>query len=83
MVYGSKRRGPMLIAPAIIVLLLVNIIPLMWSFGLSFFKYRANTLKLPKFSWFYSYEKVLTKDNIWEVSTNYCNYCSWKCLVFK
>ena len=38
-----KRRGPMLIAPAIIVLLLVNIIPLMWSFGLSFFKYRANT----------------------------------------
>ena len=61
-----KRRGPMLIAPAIIVLLLVNIIPLMWSFGLSFFKYRANTLKLPKFSWFYSYEKVLTKDNIWE-----------------
>ena len=61
-----KRRGPMLIAPAITVLLLVNIIPLMWSFGLSFFKYRANTLKLPKFSWFYSYEKVLTKDNIWE-----------------
>ena len=31
-----KRRGPMLIAPAITVLLLVNIIPLMWSFGLSF-----------------------------------------------
>ncbi|SVA27290.1 uncharacterized protein METZ01_LOCUS80144 [marine metagenome] len=61
-----KRRGPMLIAPAITLLLLVNIIPLMWSFGLSFFKYRANTLKLPKFSWFYSYEKVLTKDNIWE-----------------
>ncbi|GIS77820.1 MAG: hypothetical protein CM1200mP13_11790 [Candidatus Pelagibacterales bacterium] len=49
------------------ILLLVNIIPLMWSFGLSFFKYRANTLKLPKFSWFYSYEKVLTKDNIWEL----------------
>ena len=54
-----KRRGPMLIAPAITVLLLVNIIPLMWSFGLSFFKFSANPLKLPKFSWFYSFEKVL------------------------
>ena len=61
-----KRRGPLLIAPAIIVLLLVNIVPLMWSLGLSFFKFRANQMKPPIFSWFYNYEKMLTKENIWE-----------------
>ena len=61
-----KRRGPLLIAPAIIVLLLVNIVPLMWSLGLSFFKFRANQMKPPRFSWFYNYEKILTKENIWE-----------------
>jgi multiple sugar transport system permease protein len=61
-----KRRGPLLIAPAIIVLLLVNIVPLMWSLGLSFFKFRANQMKPPSFSWFYNYEKMLTKENIWE-----------------
>ncbi len=65
-VMDPKRRGPMLIAPAVIVLLLINIVPLMWSFGLSFFKYRANTLKPPKFSWFYNYEKVVQKEGIWE-----------------
>ena len=61
-----KRRGPLLIAPAIIVLLLVNIVPLMWSLGLSFFKFRANQMKPPSCSWFYNYEKMLTKENIWE-----------------
>ena len=61
-----KRRGPLLIAPAIIILLLVNIVPLMWSLGLSFFKFRANQMKPPSFSWFYNYEKILTKENIWE-----------------
>ena len=61
-----KRRGPLLIAPAIILLLLVNIDPLMWSLGLSFFKFRANQMKPPSFSWFYNYEKMLTKENIWE-----------------
>ena len=61
-----KRRGPLLIAPAIILLLLVNIVPLMWSLGLSFFKFRANLMKPPSFSWFYNYEKMLTKENIWE-----------------
>jgi len=61
-----KRRGPLLIAPAIILLLLVNIVPLMWSLGLSFFKFRANQMTPPSFSWFYNYEKMLTKENIWE-----------------
>ena len=61
-----KRRGPLLIAPAIILLLLINIVPLMWSLGLSFFKFRANQMKPPSFSWFYNYEKMLTKENIWE-----------------
>ena len=39
---APERRGPLLVTPAIIVLFLMNIFPLLWSFGLSFFNYRAN-----------------------------------------
>ena len=41
---SPERRGPLLIAPAIATLFIVNIFPLMWSFGLSFFEYKANRI---------------------------------------
>ena len=47
---SPERRGPLLVAPAIIILLVMNIFPLLWSFGLSFFNYRANRLKVPRIS---------------------------------
>ena len=46
---SPDRRGPLLIAPAIATLFIVNIFPLMWSFGLSFFEYKANRIAAPVF----------------------------------
>ena len=63
---APERRGPLLVTPAIVVLFVMNIFPLLWSFGLSFFNYRANKLTVPKFRGLYYYEKVLTDDKVWE-----------------
>ncbi|USG61054.1 sugar ABC transporter permease [Sneathiella marina] len=61
-----KRRGPMLVTPAILLLFVMNIFPLMWSFGLSFFHYKASSMKPPRFAGLYYYEKVLTDPVVWE-----------------
>ncbi len=63
---APERRGPYLVAPAIIVLFVMNIFPLLWSFGLSFFNFRANKLTVPEFRGLFYYEKVLTDDKVWE-----------------
>jgi len=63
---SPKRRGPLLVAPAIIVLFVMNIFPLLWSFGLSFFNYRANRLKVPEFRGFDNFAKVLTDEKVWD-----------------
>ena len=60
------RRGPMLVAPALILLFLMNIFPLMWSFGLSFFHYKAISARPPRFAGLYYYEKVLSDPVVWE-----------------
>lgn len=56
----------MLIAPAVILLFVMNIFPLMWSFGLSFFHYKASSIKPPRFAGLYYYEKVLGDPLVWE-----------------
>ena len=61
-----KRRGALLVAPAITILFVMNIFPLLWSFGLSFFNYRARSLKVPTFRGLSNYERVLTDDKVWE-----------------
>ena len=63
---APERRGPLLVTPAIFVLFVMNIFPLLWSFGLSFFSYRANRQKVPDFVGFRNYERVLTDDDVWE-----------------
>ena len=60
-----KRRGALLVTPAITILFVMNIFPLMWSFGLSFFNYKASSLKVPKFKGFNNYERVLTDEKVW------------------
>ena len=45
----GRYNGGLLVAPAIGLLFVMNIFPLMWSFGLSFFNYRANRLAAPTF----------------------------------
>jgi multiple sugar transport system permease protein len=62
---SPERRGPLLIAPAIVTLFVVNIFPLMWSFGLSFFEYKANRIAPPVFKGLDNYANVLTDSEIW------------------
>lgn len=63
---APRNRGPLLVAPAIIVLFVMNIFPLLWSFGLSFFDYRANRLNVPEFVGFRNFERMLTSERVWE-----------------
>ena len=65
-IMAPERRGPLLVAPAIVVLFVMNIFPLLWSFGLSFFNYRANRQAVPTFVGLANYERVLTDPVIWE-----------------
>jgi len=60
------RRGPVLVAPALIMLFVMNIFPLMWSFGLSFFHYKASSAREPRFAGLYYYEKILTDPVVWD-----------------
>lgn len=65
-IMDPKRRGPMLVAPTVILLFVMNIFPLMWSFGLSFFHYKASSIRPPRFAGLYYYEKVLSDPVVWE-----------------
>ncbi|MEZ5824428.1 MAG: sugar ABC transporter permease [Geminicoccaceae bacterium] len=63
---APERRGALLVAPAIAVLFIMNIFPLLWSFGLSFYDYRANRQSIPEFQGLRYFERVLTDDKVWE-----------------
>ena len=64
MVNAYRRRyyGGLLVAPAIAVLFVMNIFPLLWSLGLSFFAYQANQQSI-RFVGLDNYVKVLTNDH--------------------
>ena len=64
-ILSPERRGPLLVTPAIITLFVVNIFPLMWSFGLSFYEYKANRIAPPVFAGLANYRYVLTDPEIW------------------
>ena len=61
-----KRRGALLVTPALTILFVMNIFPLLWSFGLSFFNYKASSPRVPSFRGLSNYERVLTDDKTWE-----------------
>ena len=63
---APERRGFLLVAPALLTLLLINILPLLWSFGLSFFNYRANRQNPPRFDGLDNYVDLLTDERVWE-----------------
>ena len=65
-ILSPERRGPLLVTPAIVTLFVVNIFPLLWSFGLSFYEYKANRLAPPVFAGLANYRYVLTDPGIWE-----------------
>jgi multiple sugar transport system permease protein len=62
----GRHTGGLLVAPAIAMLFVMNIFPLLWSFGLSFFNYRANRAAPPTFAGLNYYEKVITDPVVWE-----------------
>ena len=45
--YRNRYYGGLLVTPAIAVLFIMNIFPLLWSLGLSFFNYKSNMKKIP------------------------------------
>lgn len=59
--YRRRYYGGLLVAPAIAVLVVMNIFPLLWSLGLSFFAYQSN-LQSIRFVGLNNYIKVLTDD---------------------
>lgn len=63
---APQRRGPLLVAPALITLFVVNIFPLLWSFGLSFFDYRANRMRRPEFVGLENYIDIIRDPDVWE-----------------
>jgi multiple sugar transport system permease protein len=59
--YRRKYYGGLLVAPAIAVLFVMNLFPLLWSLGLSFFAYQSNQQAI-RFVGLNNYIKVLTND---------------------
>ncbi len=62
----GRHTGGLLVAPAIALLFVMNIFPLMWSFGLSFFSFRANRIAPPVFVGLSNYETVLADAVVWD-----------------
>ena len=55
------------IMPTMILLILMNIFPLLWSLYLSFHRYKASLpTRLPKFIGVRNYEQLLSDPEIWE-----------------
>jgi multiple sugar transport system permease protein len=57
----NRYFGGLLVAPAIAVLFIMNIFPLLWSLGLSFFAYQSNQQTI-RFVGLNNYIRVLTND---------------------
>jgi multiple sugar transport system permease protein len=62
----GRYKGGLLVAPALALLFVMNIFPLLWSFGLSFFSYRANRARAPTFVGLDNYRDILTDEAVWE-----------------
>ncbi len=71
--YRRKYYGGLLVAPAIAVLFVMNIFPLLWSLGLSFFAYQSSQQTI-RFVGLNNYVKILTNDLAaqanWDALTN-------------
>ncbi len=71
--YRRHYYGGLLVSPAIAVLFVMNIFPLLWSLGLSFFAYQSNQQSI-RFVGLKNYEMLLTNDlkapELWGNLTN-------------
>jgi multiple sugar transport system permease protein len=62
----GRHIGGLLVAPALALLFVMNIYPLLWSFGLSFFSYRANRMKPPVFVGLQNYARIIGDPVVWD-----------------
>jgi multiple sugar transport system permease protein len=62
----GRYTGGLLVTPALMLLFLMNVFPLLWSFGLSFFAYRANRARPPTWVGLDNYAKVLSDPEVWD-----------------
>ena len=62
----GRRPGPLLVAPALATLFVMNVFPLLWSLGLSFFHFRANRMSPPRFAGLHYFEKIISDPNVWD-----------------
>ena len=70
-IFASNARGWRFVMPALVVLCLMNLVPILWSLGMSFFRYKADRLRTPPhFLGLGNYIDLLTDDDIWERVTN-------------
>ncbi len=61
----NRHTGGLLVAPAITVLVVMNIFPLLWSLGLSFYSYRADRQTL-RFLGMRNYERLISDPVVWD-----------------
>ncbi len=64
----GRYTGGLLVAPAIGVLVVMNIFPLLWSLGLSFYAYRADR-QTNDFVGLRNYERLLSDPVVWDRMT--------------
>jgi multiple sugar transport system permease protein len=62
----GRYTGGLLVAPALALLFLMNVFPLLWSFGLSFFNYRSNRARAPTWVGLENYANVLSDPEVWD-----------------
>jgi multiple sugar transport system permease protein len=67
---AGASAGPF-VAPALVVLCVINVLPFLWSIGVSFFRFRADRLNTPPhLLWFGNYIDLMSDPDIWEHFTN-------------
>jgi multiple sugar transport system permease protein len=65
--FADPARGAALVAPALALLCVMNLLPVLWSIGMGFFRYRADRPRTPPhFRGLGNYVDLLTDDDIWE-----------------
>jgi len=70
------------VGPTIILLLLINIFPLIWTIRLSFTNYRANRPNADvKFIGLRNYERILTDSDIWQTMQATAHFLCWTLLL--
>jgi len=59
------------VAPAMLVLIVMNVLPILWSFGMSFYAFRADRPHTPpRFVGLGNYVYMALNDDVWEHAQN-------------